>query len=151
MSAFPLARVAGTEAPGGLEAHHDQPKSLIVLLVPYQDGTKQGRRCSHSTWSLVDFWPAFPCMGVASRICFAYLSWSILAHSGTNTAVISLFGEVAQHSELYEFQSCALCRKVSHRELFAKSQFLPLALGIALFQSLPKIHDHKWGSEQRPI
>jgi len=29
----------------------------VVLLAPRQDGTKQGRRCSHSTWSFGLFRP----------------------------------------------------------------------------------------------
>jgi len=40
---------------------------------------------------------------------------------------------------------------VNHQELFAKIVFLQLIPQIALFQSLPKIHDHRWGLEQRPI
>ena len=34
----------------------------IVPLAPHQDGTKQGWRCSHSTWSLDDLWAAFLCV-----------------------------------------------------------------------------------------
>jgi len=40
---------------------------------------------------------------------------------------------------------------VSRRELFAKLSSLLVALEITLFQTLSKIHDHRWGSEQRPI
>jgi len=50
-----------------------------------------------------------------------------------------------------KFHSCALCWQVSRRELFVKLPSLPLALGIAFLQSFPNIHDHKIGSEQRPI
>ena len=99
MSAFPLARVAGTEAPGGLEAHHDQPKSLIVLLAPHQDGTKQGRRCSHSTWSLGRPPGRFPVGGVADRT-FPVAFWSC---GWTNVAGISRFGEVARHGGICNF------------------------------------------------
>jgi len=56
--AFPLGRVA--EALGGLEIPHGFQQSLIVLLAAHQYGTKQGRRCNHTTWSLVDLWAAFP-------------------------------------------------------------------------------------------
>jgi len=58
VSAFPLERVAGAAALGGPEIPHDQQQSHIVMLAPHQDGTKQGRRCSHAT--LDDLWAAFP-------------------------------------------------------------------------------------------
>jgi len=47
MPAFPLWRVAGAAALGGLGIPDDQQHFQIVLLAPHQDGTKQGRRCSH--------------------------------------------------------------------------------------------------------
>jgi len=55
---------------------HGFQQPLIVLLAPHQDGTKQGRRCSHVTWSLVNLWAGS--LGVASRTCLANLSWDIL-------------------------------------------------------------------------
>jgi len=39
-------------------------------------------------------------------------------------------GEVARHSGLYKFHSCALCREVSRRKLFAKIPSLPLVFEI---------------------
>ena len=45
---------------GGPEMPHDQQQSQIVLLVPHQNEAKQGRRCSHATWSLDELWVAFP-------------------------------------------------------------------------------------------
>jgi len=47
---------------GWPEIPHDQQHSRIVLLAPHQDGTKQGRWCSHTTWSLDELWAAFPWM-----------------------------------------------------------------------------------------
>ena len=38
-------------------AWHTFQQSQTVLLALHQDGTKQGRRCSHSTWSLDDSRP----------------------------------------------------------------------------------------------
>jgi len=49
----------GAVAPRGLEIPHGFHQPLIVLLAPHQDGTKQGRRYSHSTWFFVDLWAAF--------------------------------------------------------------------------------------------
>jgi len=125
----------------------------IVLLAPHQDvaphqdGTKQGWRCSHSTWSLDD-------SGPLSRGCSQQdlPRQSSLGHLGTwwNHSS-SLSEEVAWHSGLDEFHSCALCREVSRRGLFVKTSSLPLALGIIFFQSFPDIHDHRWESEERPI
>ena len=59
---------------------------------------------------------------------------------------------MVRHSGFYEFHSCALCREVSRRELFAKIPSLPLRRGITFFQSLPKIHDHvgeDWNLQMR--
>ena len=49
----------GAAALGGPEIPRDQQQSQIVLLAPHQDGTKQGWRCSHATWSLDKLWAAF--------------------------------------------------------------------------------------------
>jgi len=49
MPAFPLRRVAAVATHGGFGIPHGQQQFQIVLLAPHQDGTKQGRRCSHST------------------------------------------------------------------------------------------------------
>jgi len=49
----------------------------------------------------------------------------------SNAAGMSRFGELARHSGLGEFHSCALRRQASQRELIAKIPSLPLALGIA--------------------
>jgi len=57
---FPLGRVAGAAALGRLEIPHDQEQSQIILLAQHQNGTKQGRRCYHSTWSLGEHLAAFP-------------------------------------------------------------------------------------------
>jgi len=58
---------------------------------------------------------------------------------------------VAWHPGLYGFQTCGVCHEVSHWELFANIPSLPFVLLTVFFQSLPKIHDHRWGSAQRPI
>jgi len=61
-----------------LEIPHRFQPPLIVLLAPHQDRTKQGRRCNHSTWFLVDLWIAFAWMqptGFAPSI-FLEAFWS---------------------------------------------------------------------------
>jgi len=55
---FPMERVAGAAAVGGLS--HGFQQSLTVLLAPHQLGTKIGRKYNQSTWSLINLWAAFP-------------------------------------------------------------------------------------------
>jgi len=59
VTAFPFSRVAGAAALEGPEIPHDPQHSQEALLAPHQDGTKQGRRCSHSTCCLDELWAAF--------------------------------------------------------------------------------------------
>ena len=122
----------------------------VALLAPDQDRTKQGRRYSHSTppgtWTT---------SGTLSRGCSqqAMPFQSFLGHSG-HMAEPSWGLSIRKSGSTFvvlRISSCALCREVSRRELFAKIPSLPLALEIILFKSLPEIHDHRWGSEQRPI
>jgi len=56
MASFLLGRVAGAATLGELEIPHGQQHVQVILLALHQNGTKQGRRCSHSTWSLDDLW-----------------------------------------------------------------------------------------------
>jgi len=81
--------------------------------------------------SEVDILPRF--CNLACLVNFPGTFWT---HGRTNVAGIPGFGEVAQHSGLCEFHSCALCRKVSHHDFFAKIPSLPLGRGIIFFRSL---------------
>jgi len=56
---FNLGKVVGA-ALGEPEIPHDQQQSQKVSLGPHQDGLKQGRRCSHATWSFDDLSTALP-------------------------------------------------------------------------------------------
>ena len=56
----PFVWVWGVAAPGGTERTHGRQQFPLVLLNQHEDGTKQGRRCTHSTCCLVDVWAAFP-------------------------------------------------------------------------------------------
>jgi len=58
--AFSFGRVAGAAALGGPKLSRDQQKYQIVLLVPHQEGAKQGRRSSYATWPLDKLWVTFP-------------------------------------------------------------------------------------------
>jgi len=53
---------------------------------------------------------------------------------------------VAKFYWVNKYHSFAPGREVSHCEHFEKIPSLPLAPAIALFQSLPKVHDYRWGS-----
>ena len=61
---FPLKRVAGTADLGGLENCNSRfsaiSYSFAAKLFPHQDGTKQGRKCIHSTWSFLAPWAVYP-------------------------------------------------------------------------------------------
>jgi len=57
ISTFALRCVAGAVALGGLEITHDFQQSLIVLLPPHQNGTKQGRGWNDATCPLPTSWP----------------------------------------------------------------------------------------------
>jgi len=56
---FPLGRVAGQQSLEDSKYLTINSNLGIVLLALRQGGTKQGRRCSHSTWSLDDLLAAF--------------------------------------------------------------------------------------------
>ena len=152
--AFVMGRMVGAAAPGGLEIPHGFQQSQIVLLAAHQDGTKEGRRCRRFIYFLDDFWAAFPWVYcVANRtlvsLIFPGTFWS---YGRSNVAEISRFKrEVARHSGFYEFYSCALCRYVSHHELFEKISSLPFSLKIAISVIGPRFNDHRWGPEQTPI
>jgi len=45
---------------GGSEIARGQQQSQLGLLAPREDWTKQGLRCNHAIWSLVDHWADFP-------------------------------------------------------------------------------------------
>jgi len=99
---------------------------------------------------MLNLWETFPWVQPA-EFASPIFSGTFWSHGRTNVAGFSRFGEVAQHSGLYEFHSCALCCEVSYRELFAKisSQLIPL--GILFVQSLPKIHTIGQGSQTRGL
>jgi len=56
---FPLGTVTVAAALEGIEIPHSFQQPVIVLLVPFQDLAKQGRRCNHAIWSLDDICTAF--------------------------------------------------------------------------------------------
>jgi len=92
MPTFPPGRVAQTAALGGFGIAHSQQQLQIILLAAHQDRTKQGLRCSHSTWCLNKLWADFPWVSQQDL-----LRQSSVEHSGQNNlATISRFGEVAQ-------------------------------------------------------
>ena len=146
---LPQARFAGAEATRGIKLSHGFQQSLILLIAAHQEGIKQDRGFNQATWSMLDHRAACPWLQPAGRASPIF-SGEFLSGGRTIVAEISSFGDVARHSGLYEFHNCALCREVSHRELVAKIPSLPLALEIAIFHWLHKIHVHR-RSEQRLI
>jgi len=57
--------------------------------------------------------------GVASRTCLTNLSWGILITESSWWSSL-LQTKVDQHSGLFQFHHCTLCREVSRRESFKK-------------------------------
>jgi len=134
----------------------EDPKYLTANRISDIPAGSEPRR--GQTWSemqslhLALGWPLgrFP-VDMANRTSSIFRG-ALWTRAWTNVAGISRFGgEVAQHSGLHEVHNCALCREVSHRGLFAKIPSLSLVFEIAHFRSLPKTHDHRWGSEQRSV
>ena len=151
ISAFPLVRVAGSADLGGLGIPRGQQQYQIVPLAPHQDGTKQGRRCSQSTWSLDTHWAGALSDGYSQQYMLHQASLWYSGHITESTKLGSLdrFGrELARNFGFYKFHSCSLCHKVLQSGLSAKIPSLPFALEIVFLQSLPNIHDHILVSER---
>jgi len=89
--AFRLRRVVGSAPLGGPpEISHAQEQCQIDPLGP-QDGAKEGRRCSHTTWSLDDLWAAFLWVW-AARV--ANLTVTLWSNGRTNVSGISRLEKV---------------------------------------------------------
>jgi len=73
---FPLGRVAGTAAPGGVEISCSYQQSHVVLLAPNQCEIKQGRRWITPPGRCRPL--GFLSAGLAWKTCLADLSWFIL-------------------------------------------------------------------------
>ena len=71
---FPVGRVEGVSTPRKTW-NIDKQYSQIVLLAPRQDGNKQGRKRSHSTWFVADRWTVFPWVW-ASMTCLTDMGQS---------------------------------------------------------------------------
>ena len=85
----------------------------------------------------------FP-LGITSRNWRASLSWYIVDTRPKQRSCDLPIRRSSRHSLLYELHSCALCREVSHPELFTKIPFLPLALLIVFVMSLPRLMTIGW-------
>jgi len=138
----------GAAALGVLEAHGGVQQPLTGVLTTHQDGRcKHVWRCKHSTlgpWSTT---------GTLSRGCSRQalrtnLSWGILV-TWSNHRSWDLYIWRRSGSTFRALQISRLGREMSRPELFAKIISLPLE--IVVFQSVPKILDHRWGSKQKPI
>jgi len=89
----------------------------------------------------------FSCCRERKSSCPLGIYWCPLGGHAPGLRTTILFGrEAARHSEFCEFRSCVSVTPWT----LPKLPSLPLELGIAFFQSLSEIHDHKWGLEQRP-
>jgi len=82
---FSSQKGRGAATLGGFEIPHIFQQSQRVLLVPHEDGTKQGWKCKSRQLVLGWHLGRSP-VGVASRTCLADLSWNILWSSGLTNA-----------------------------------------------------------------
>jgi len=91
----------------------------------------------------------FP-VGVGGRTCLANRYWDTLVtcpiHHSWDFSIQKRRSSTFRALWISQLRTY---REVSHREQLAKILFLTLVLEITLFQSLPKIHDHRWESEQK--
>ena len=146
--AFPLKRVAGVAASGGLEIRHGFQQSLTVLA-PHQDGTKQGWRCNYMAWPCRPL-GLFP-MGVTSRTCLASFLEQF-GHMAEPTQLGSLYLEkcfdIQDFTIFAAAHFVAKCHTVNSTTQISHLRRLYLRYR---FQTLLNIHDHRCGSEQRLV
>ena len=86
--------------------------------------TKQGWRCNHAIWSLVDIWATFSWLQPVGHASPIYLCKFRISRFG---------GYMTRHSVFYEFHSHEFCREVPNREPLAKIPPLLLALEWCFF------------------
>jgi len=104
--------ISGSSWPQG----ETEPSQVRNVITPPALGGPQGH---------------FPVAILRTRL--ANLSWRILFTGPYQRSKdLYLSGEVAQHSMIYEFHSCPLCRKVSQREFCVNIPSLLLVLELAL-------------------
>jgi len=143
-------REAEAAAQEALEISPGQQQSQVDLLTLHPDGTKQGRRCDHSTWTLVILRAAFLWVkpeGLATPI----LSGIFCTHRRKNSwdpSIGKISGPTLRALLISQLRTLSRCF-TSWNPL--KIPYLPLALEIVLLKSLPNMLDHKEGLEQRLI
>ena len=148
--AFPLGRVA--VATGGIEIPQWFQKLLIAHLAPNQDGTKQGRRCNHAIWSLVEIYATFPWVQPAG------FTSPIFPGASRCRAIVAAWDLFIWRSDwtfkVFEVHSCAL------RTLwwsvtswtFRKNPISAACVWDSTLSVITRIsYDGRWGSEQKPI
>ena len=155
MPAFPLGRVTAEAALARLEIPPGQQQFQVALLAPHQDKTKQGQRCTvfttpTSPW--MTFEPLFRGFSQLDlpRQPFVVEFWTHGRNRYVDICALSIprrCGSAFRALRISQLRT--LSRSVTSRT-HRKNPSLPLALEI-LFLSLPKIQDHRQGSEHRPI
>jgi len=124
---------------------------LIDLHAPHQGANQPCLKFTYTTCCLARFCTSFPLV-FATRLtspslCGILVTWP--KHHSWNLFVWTR-GSKFRPTRISQLR-CELCRSALRLKLFVNNSPLQLALLTALFRSLPKIHDHRWGSEQRPI
>jgi len=140
MPAFPLWRVAGAAALGGLGIPHGQQHFQIILLAPHQDGTNKVGDVV-TTSDLGRPLGRFP-VGLARKTCLASISWGILdTWPNQRSWDLSIRRSGSTFRALRFSQLRTLSRSVTPLALH-KNPIAAACPWNLLFRSLPKIQDH---------
>ena len=106
---------------------HDFQQSVVDMLAPYQDRTKSGRKCNYAIWSYIGLLMVSSWVKLAGNTSpiFLWTLWSPCRNAETvfNGSLYSA-KEMFRDLGIYDFNSCALHREVSHHEFFAKKPSL---------------------------
>ena len=129
---------------------------IVVLLAPHMT---EPNRLGDAIWSLVDctIWSLVDCTALSRRYSQqespSNISWNILVTRPNCNRNLSI--RRWSDSRLNAFTNVTALLRSVMPWTFRKIPSLPLALemplGLGIFKTLPKIHEHRWGSESRPI
>jgi len=147
--AFPLLRVLGAAVLWGLTISVNSNLWQFQSIAPYENGIKQGRRCSHT----IRHWTIYGALSLGcSQQDEPYHSF--LGHS--DHVKDHCNGELLIRRSVSTFRAL----QISHLRVLSQS-VTPWILGKnplstactrdSTLQSFPKNHGHRWEWKQRPI
>ena len=114
-------------------SQREKKKDRKVLLAPHDGAAKPGRRC------------------ISRHPVLGRPLGPISMDVANMTRLINLWGTIVKRLNRCGWDIFIRSSSTSGNKFFTKIVSLSLALKIAYVKSLPKFHDHRWRSEQRPI